>query len=316
MASRLTPNQAQSLSSANKFDLTHILDGGNILEKLHIILEDGQIVKPRSNYVEELTKLFNDRSQVDDDWLRIGSNYIYFFSQDGIILPVIIVEPKENINTVEGESLAICLDQSSSMSSVNDAVYQGVKENIEEMPDDSYGTITTFSNTVNPSTRKSKRELLDTISSRVCKGTTALYDAIVHTISEELKNPMSRCTIVICTDGLDNASRSGARQEAIRLINQAQSIENWRVVFMGANQDAITVAHGLGIPSARALTFDAGDSQNVLRAFRATSENTVRYRSAGVDGYTGAQRVQSAQVSSASRGDAPPPPIRRQQSVL
>lgn len=93
MASRLTSNQVNSLSSANKFDLTHILDGSGILEKLHIILEDGRIVKPNSNYVEELTKLFNDRSQVDDEWLRIGSNYVYFFSPGGAVLPVIIVEP-------------------------------------------------------------------------------------------------------------------------------------------------------------------------------------------------------------------------------
>ena len=296
MASRLTSNQVQSLSTANK-DLTHILEGGGILEKLHIILEDGRIVKPRSNYAEELTKLFNNRSQVNDEWLRIGSNYIYFFSQDGAILPVVIVEPEAQIITVEGESLAICLDQSSSMSCVNDSVYEGVRENIEQMPDDSYGTITTFSTTVNPSTRKTKKELLDTISSKVCNGTTALYDAIVHVISEELKNPMSRCTIVICTDGIDNASRAGARQEAIRLINQAQSIKNWRVVFMGANQDAITVAHGLGIPGDRALTFDVGNSENILKAFRATSENTTRYRSVGVDGYTVNQRVQSAQAS-------------------
>jgi hypothetical protein len=58
MVSKLTPNQVNSLSSAAILDLTHILEGSDVLKKLHIITVNGQIVKPNSNYVDELTKLF------------------------------------------------------------------------------------------------------------------------------------------------------------------------------------------------------------------------------------------------------------------
>jgi hypothetical protein len=93
---------------------------------------------------------------------------------------------------------------------------------------------------------------------------------------------------MVITDGLDNASRATA--DEVKAAVARCNARGWRVLFLGANQDAVTTASQYGIDGSRALQFDVALAP---RAFRHLSENVTQFRSAGVDAFTPAQRSSS-----------------------
>ena len=78
----------------------------------------------------------------------------------------------------------------------------------------------------------------------------------------------------------------------INKIENFQSKQGMRILFLGSNQDAIVSASGIGIPVNRALTY-GHDGENTKNAFRAVSENVDGYRSCGADNFTRSQRQNS-----------------------
>ena len=97
----------------------------------------------------------------------------------------------------------------------------------------------------------------------------------------------------VVTDGVDNASTATVtevREAIARFQNRG-----WRILFIGANQDAMATASHMGISGARALTYDTGRMQ---AAFRSVSENVTAYRASGQDTFTTAQRTVSMNPSS------------------
>ena len=139
------------------------------------------------------------------------------------------------------------------------------------------------------------------------RGATALLDGIGRLINAtgerlaampETDRP-GAVIMVIMTDGLENSSREFDLATVKKLITEQTDSYNWAFVYLGANQDAISVAAGLGVGAGQALTY-AG--QKVEHAFAATSANLSNYRSriaAGIapaaaraaSGYTEEQRT-------------------------
>lgn len=118
-------------------------------------------------------------------------------------------------------------------------------------------------------------------------GQTALYDAITRAIDETGKNIAAiepaeqpdKVIVVVLTDGKENASETPL--DAVRgRIEHRQEADDWEFLFIGANQNAVLTAEGMGIDRDRSLTM-AHDGDGTRDAYRSTSENISEARSQG-----------------------------------
>lgn len=125
------------------------------------------------------------------------------------------------------------------------------------------------------------------------RGGTALLDSIGRLIRDtgrtlEAMAEEQRPGVVeinIMTDGLENSSREYTRQAIKVLIEEQEREYNWTFSYMGANQDAIEVGAGMGIPAERNLTYGTGGG-DVLAAMGAKARATSRLRNAVAHGAT------------------------------
>jgi len=132
-------------------------------------------------------------------------------------------------------------------------------------------------------------------------GHTALLDAIGTTVlkvsSQKFETPP---TIVILTDGFENASTIYTKSHISDLIKLYTEKDNWNFVFLAANQDAIQVGGSLGIPEESAMTFDP---KTVEKAFEGLGAAMGRQIS-GQD-----TRVQFTELERAASQSAPGSPV-------
>ena len=119
----------------------------------------------------------------------------------------------------------------------------------------------------------------------VPRNMTALLDAVGKTINDlgtrlsalpEDRRPGS-VIVVIATDGQENASVEFSRDQILKTINHQREVYGWQFIYLGANQDAVEVGTGMGIPRAQTLTYDTANSGI---AFGVAANSTVAYRSA------------------------------------
>ncbi len=97
------------------------------------------------------------------------------------------------------------------------------------------------------------------------RGATALLDAIgtsIRLASTRLlaiaaNERPQHVVFVILTDGLENASSEFDRKLVFDMIRHQRRQNRWQFVFLGANQDAIAEARGIGIPAHAARGFDS-----------------------------------------------------------
>ena len=110
-------------------------------------------------------------------------------------------------------------------------------------------------------------------------GCTALLDAIggavhhignVHKYAREEDRP-AKTVFVITTDGMENASRRYSYDDVQRMVKHEQEKYGWEFLFLGADMDAISVAHSFGIRPDRAVRY-AKDSIGTELNFRVLSD--------------------------------------------
>jgi len=124
-------------------------------------------------------------------------------------------------------------------------------------------------------------------------GRTALHDAITRAIDETADDIASldpsghpdNVIIVVLTDGKENASETP--QDAVRgRVETRQEADGWEFLFIGANQDAVLTAEGMGIEQDRSLNM-AHDSEGTRAAYESTSETISEARRKGsMNGYS------------------------------
>jgi hypothetical protein len=123
------------------------------------------------------------------------------------------------------------------------------------------------------------------------RGSTALHDAMVRLIGEagaelaalpEHERPAT-VLVAVLTDGHENASREANGAIVKGLVERQQKQWGWQFTYLGANQDAVLTAQGLGIRAEDALTYAAA---NVDAAFSVQSAKMRRLREARVSGAT------------------------------
>lgn len=138
------------------------------------------------------------------------------------------------------------------------------------------------------------------------RGRTALLDAIGRTILDTrqriaaLPADQRPGTVIlgIISDGHENSSRQFRRSVVRELIEQAERVDGWVVLYLGANQDAIEVGASMGVPAEQSLTYSPEASRSGLQALSATSR---RYRQARGDGGTHDQAKREARFTEDER---------------
>lgn len=120
------------------------------------------------------------------------------------------------------------------------------------------------------------------------RGMTALLDSIGRFITEvgvglaalpEDQRP-GDVTVLVMTDGHENASAEWTGEAVRALIAQQETVYGWDFVFLGANMDAVEVGVNLGFAPGKSLTYDA-DAEAVGGAWDAVSNYSARKRSRG-----------------------------------
>ncbi|HZS55653.1 MAG TPA: vWA domain-containing protein [Bryobacteraceae bacterium] len=119
------------------------------------------------------------------------------------------------------------------------------------------------------------------------RGTTALLDAIGHTVDQlearltgmpEKVRP-GQVIIAILTDGLENASRQYTWRQIADRIKQQTERYGWTFLFLGANQDAIATAAQMNIAMNNAALYIA-DAPGTLASHAALSRKARAIRRA------------------------------------
>lgn len=138
------------------------------------------------------------------------------------------------------------------------------------------------------------------------RGTTALLDAIGRIVTDAgerlaaLPEPDRPGTVIvgIMTDGHENASKEWGHPAVKALIQQQTQTYGWEFLYMGADQDAIEVGTGLGVPAARSMTYSRSASREAMASTSAMVGRVRAARAAGLStadvGYSDAEREASA----------------------
>ena len=130
------------------------------------------------------------------------------------------------------------------------------------------------------------------------RGQTALLDAMGDTLTyfmeKKLMDPgaYDSCIIYITTDGLENASKRYTNEKIKKMIQNAEETYNIKLMYLGANQDAILEANKFGIDYSRAMNYSE-TPENVQSAYRSAASAAVRTRSLGRTEFTKTERQAS-----------------------
>ncbi len=139
------------------------------------------------------------------------------------------------------------------------------------------------------------------------RGRTALLDAIGRLVTEagahlasmlEAERP-GTVIVGIMTDGYENASQEWTHPAIRALIQHQTSTYSWEFLYIGADQDAIEVGTGLGVPANRSVTYARAASG---RAIAATSAMVGRVRAARASGAPAADVGYTEEERDASAG--------------
>lgn len=215
------------------------------------------------------------------------------------------------------DHLCIVMDESGSMSNMASVVYEGAREIATGLSESGTCCVVHFNTAVTIDEEVSKEQAMSTLGARSCQGGTALYDAICDGIERTVAAHTNDSSVVVAivTDGLENSSSRKTVADVRQAVELANS-KDWRVTFLGSNQDAILTASGLGIAAERALTY--GNNESGARgAFRSLSAANGRYARGETEGFTVLERQQSmvGEERQQQQQTVPPPSRPRSASV-
>lgn len=129
------------------------------------------------------------------------------------------------------------------------------------------------------------------------RGGTALWDTLrfcIEGFSKELSalpkhaRP-SKIVMVVATDGEENSSVQTNLATVKEMIQSKQDHDQWEMVFLGANQDAVLEGANLGFKADASMTFDA-NAEGVASMAAATSRFVSDVRKGSRKGFTETER--------------------------
>ena len=145
------------------------------------------------------------------------------------------------------------------------------------------------------------------------RGQTGLLDAMGNTLTffmeKKLMDPNAYdcCTIYVVTDGMENCSKTFTSQRIKDMIKSADEKYNIKIIYLGANQDAILEAGNLGINPGQAINYSESREETEA-AYRSAAAMIGRHRSGVPVEFLAVERMASQQYSPSN--NTPPPPSR------
>lgn len=187
--------------------------------------------------------------------------------------------------------ITLVLDRSGSMASCADDTIGGVNRFLADQKA-APGTATMslhqfdheFETVINGKDIKSTPDL--TSKTFVPRGNTALLDAIGRAIKDtgsRLDNASDndkaeKVVFVIVTDGYENASHEYNQADVFKMIEHQKTKYSWEFVFIGADQNSIKTAAGIGISGANAMSY-AKNAVGTQAVFGSAGSNLRAMRS-------------------------------------
>jgi uncharacterized protein YegL len=187
--------------------------------------------------------------------------------------------------------IAMVLDRSGSMQSLRNEIIGGFNAFIEEQKNvEGKATVTLvqFDNEIDRMADFKPLPEIDPLTEKtyVPRGMTKLYDAIgltVKTVQESIANlkkgKPDKVLVLILTDGLENSSQEYDTAAIRGLLDERQK-DGWEFSFIGANQDAVLTAKGLGLRNPDANITYSATKEGAESVLRSMSRATATYRCA------------------------------------
>ena len=172
------------------------------------------------------------------------------------------------------------LDKSGSMSSVRESTISGFNEYLKTLRNDRETeytlTVTLFDTMMERYVSSKPLESVEPLSEKTyCPGgNTALYDAACTTILAHEEGKEKKLVVII-TDGEENASQKYTQDDFKRLVTRL-TIDGWKFVYLGANQDAWANAQKYGFSAQSVASFNS-TVRGTQNAFSNVAVNTVAY---------------------------------------
>ena len=185
--------------------------------------------------------------------------------------------------------LIICLDESGSMNSVVSDTIGGFNTFIEthqKLPGEAKLTLVKFDTKyeiIHNGVDVRKVEPLNG-KTYMPSGMTALLDAVGRTIDEvgkrlsvtpENEKP-EKIIFMVLTDGEENSSREYTKEQIKEKTKHQTNVYDWQFLFLGADQDAWSNAHNIGISNA--VNFTQVDMERTMKGMTYYSSN-IRVKS-------------------------------------
>lgn len=191
--------------------------------------------------------------------------------------------------------LVMLLDRSGSMNSILEPTISGFNKMIEDQKKiEGKATISMYQFDDQFDVLYEMKDIKDSVelntSNFMPRGQTRLLDGIGRTIVTtkeaieklpENERP-TRVVFTIITDGGENDSQEYTQEAVNDMINSAEKSNGWAFVYLGANQDAVATAKGLGIKASSAMTYGA-NTRGVSNATFSMNKMYSRIRTASVE---------------------------------
>jgi len=191
--------------------------------------------------------------------------------------------------------IGVVLDRSGSMQScLSDTIggFNSFLSSQKEVDGDATITLVQFDDKYEVVCEMTPLKEAEGLNSRtfVPRGSTALLDAIgrtmndtEHAISEiEEADKPEKVIFVIITDGGENASKEFKRDSIMEMIERHRKEDNWEVVFIGANQDAIKAGGSIGVRAGASYDYDQS-SRGTQVMYSCLTQSMSSYRSRSAD---------------------------------
>ena len=210
------------------------------------------------------------------------------------------------------QEVAIVVDRSGSMAGKEADTVGGINTTLSQLRQDKEEgttiniTLILFDNEqITKWSSKNLDEITEfPISEFIPRGGTALLDAMGDTITSFVNKKQSNsssfdsCVIYVSTDGAENGSKNYNISTLKNLIASAESVHDIKVLYLGANQDAILVANSMGICADRAINYSENQG-NIEAVYRSVATSASRTRNGQETAFTHSER-QASQLTGTS----------------
>jgi uncharacterized protein YegL len=188
------------------------------------------------------------------------------------------------------QEIVAIIDRSGSMRGKEELTINGINTTIDELKTSDNANKINMSIKFFNDTEELKIRSINILSIRPLNpndlkpsGTTALLDAIGNTISYFIEkkirdeNAYDNCLIYVATDGLENSSKSFNSDKLKKIIKNGENNYNIKIMYLGANQDAILEASKIGIAPGRSINYNESRqaSENVYTAVARSAKRSL-----------------------------------------